>query len=532
MNLVASAEIATMDRGDGYVDFRQQVQQTIAALIGPLFTTTTTGLWEAFLTCIPPAARQHYTCHACRRFIERYGGLVTLDTQGNMQSAVWPEQVPAFFQPAVDAMLSRILHSKVTGVFVSSQAVWGEPETGPWTHLSGATIPAALVYPQHRAQTAAQVAAEKTADFGMLCRALEEFPPAAITQALRVLRSDALYRGEKVLGVAEWLEQLHRDLEGLRGKARSHVLWRAVATAPAGFCHVRSTMIGTLLEDIGAGLPFEDIRRRFADKMHPLQYRRPTAPPSADNIAQAEKLVEQLGIAKALERRFARLGDVQALWLPVAPQQENRAAGQGVFAHLRPKETRASVPVVEVPARVMTWEKWRTDVLPQAQTLELWVPSHHLPYTALVTAAHADAPNLLQWDNPVSWYVYHHGSRPEDWNLTPQSWATVTALVLHPALWGTPIRERHDAKTVTVLLQGAKDMRYVKGGQTGGGFFPETLKADYHAIRSTLEAYAKQAVIQGAAEAEACGLALRKSGTWDALLRVNGTDTYRLNRWE
>lgn len=53
-------------------------------------------------------------------------------------------------------------------------------------------------------------------------------------------------------------------------------------------------MIGTLLDDIASGMSFDSVSRRFAEKMHPLQYQRPQAAPSAGNIAQAEKIVEKL----------------------------------------------------------------------------------------------------------------------------------------------------------------------------------------------------------------------------------------------
>ena len=36
------------------------------------------------------AVRQHHNCQACRRFVQRYGGLVTVKPDGRVCSAVWP----------------------------------------------------------------------------------------------------------------------------------------------------------------------------------------------------------------------------------------------------------------------------------------------------------------------------------------------------------------------------------------------------------------------------------------------------------
>jgi hypothetical protein len=200
---------------------------------------------------------------------------------------------------------------------------------------------------------------------------LNEFPLPVVEQAVNILQAEALYRSEKCLGVAQWLKDLHENRNATRNNAiKANITWLAVATAPAGFCHPRSSMIGTLLEDIAAGLPFEMIRRRFAMKMDPLAYQRPQAPPSAGNIAQAEKVVARLKAAGSLKRRFATLSDVQAIWTPEPVREKAPDSGGGVFAHLKPGSP-ATTPVIEVPPQTMTWVKFRDTVIPDA------VPRHH-----------------------------------------------------------------------------------------------------------------------------------------------------------
>ena len=88
------------------------------------------------------------------------------------------------------------------------------------------------------------------------------------------------------------------------------------------------------------------------------------------------------------------------------------------------------------------------------------------------------------------------------------------------------------ATTVFFILSGAYDVRYT----SGAGFFPETLRSEYHGIRATIEAYARTAVIAGKDEATACGIGLSKgSGEWNHLFRVTSKGaavTYRLDRWD
>jgi len=300
-----------------------------------------------------------------------------------------------------------------------------------------------------------------------------------------VLKSDALYRSEKVLGVAEWFKALHESVSATKNtKIKNNLIWRAVATAPVGFAHVRSSMIGTLLDDIVAGLPFDAISRRFAEKMHPLQYQRPQAAPTVGNIAQAEKLVEKLGIAASLRRRFARLDEVQALWRPKQPV--HHANSNGVFGHLKPKGTTTPQPL-QVSAQTITWVKFQRDVLPTAESLELWVPSGNANYTALCTAVDPDAPPILQWDaetnrNPVSWYVYYGGSTPSRWGLTANTYCKIDAVCLQPNMWTSQFT--HQGQGVVFILDGAKD-----SSNQSLALFPEILKAELREVRSVIEAH-------------------------------------------
>ncbi len=77
-------------------------------------------------------------------------------------------------------------------------------------------------------------------------------------------------------------------------------------------------MIGTLLEDLTAGLPFAQIKAKFDAKMDALNYQRPAAAPAAGNIARAEKIIAKLKTEGSLDRRFARLDEIQKLWVPAS----------------------------------------------------------------------------------------------------------------------------------------------------------------------------------------------------------------------
>ena len=515
---------------DGYEDFLVSIRQAFSvASRGPLFTTNTADLWEAFLGNIPERARQHYNCHACRHFIERFGGLVRISADGAKTPAMWGDS-PEFFTPAVNAIKNLIAKSKVSGMFVSSLPVYGEPVTGEWHHM--AVTPMVLSVWQSRVQTAGQRAAEKSEDFKTLISGLLEYPIEAVTQAVKLLKSEQLYRSEKVLGVAEWLFDLHTRRNATKNtSARENITWLAVATAPAGFCHIKSSMIGTLLDDIVAGMDFDEVSRRFASKMHPLQYQRPQAAPSAGNISQAEKIVQQLNASGALGRRFARLDELQTIWKPVEAQSEPSA--DGVFTHLKPKGVKPEVKEVSGNPVIMTWEKFSKTVLPDALSIEFYA-NRRGDYAAITTAANGDAPPILQWDtaenrNPFAWYFKHGTHLPSAWNLT-EGWRKVTGICLSPTMWYGEFGNHQ--KAVHFIVDGCKDTTY-RG--SGNAIFPETLKAEFHGVRATIEAYSRSAELNGYDSASACGIRCGAGQTWNLPIRVTsklGVTAYRLDRWD
>ncbi|TXH68491.1 MAG: hypothetical protein E6Q83_13795 [Thiothrix sp.] len=522
-----------------YPDFLHAIQTTFKnSSKDGLFTTDAPELWHLFLKHLPEEVRQEYTCSACRHFVNHFGSLVRIDNDGSTHSALWHKQsVPAFFQASVAAMQQAVEQASVTGVFVSSLEVYGKPHTGHWRHM--ALTPAKKMIWQSLFMNAGQYRAKKLEEFKMLSRALNEFSAATVDTAVRLLRSDKLYRSEKVLGVAEWLKDLYATLNHTPNiKLKTHQQWLAVAKAPEGFCHVRSSMIGSLLEDIELGFEYEEIRARFAEKMHPLQYQRPQTAPSAGNIQQAEKIIEQLKAKKALERRYARLDELKLFWQPkakpLAKNSKTLGTNTGVFADLVAKQSTAS-QALELPTETMTWEKFQRKVLPNALKIELLIKNkQRLELCALTTAVHADAPPILQWDhleqrNPFSVYLYHGGSEPSHWGLKT-GFVEVTGLCKNPPHWYKDLSHHH--KGMIFILSKARDL----ARQTAGlALFPETLKSEFHPIRKTIEAFSKQGKLQGFEESSACGLFMNSNGALNHRLRVTtelGAQEYLLDRWD
>jgi len=506
---------------------RIQVRFDELAKLYPLFTTNAKDLFKKYVTAFPTHEdSQYHNCNACKDFIRVYGGLVFINEDG--------ELIPAFFNPfetpsvhygkALQMMKEEILDSTVNGVFYSSELEWGKAITGEWTHFA---VRPNNVYKSTDGCTASQAMAEKKEDFKNVHTAILQFKLESIREVVHVLQSETLYRSEKLIGAAEWLLKvatLKRTMKS--GRAFRHRLWLEVAKAPAGFCHPKSSMFGTFLEDLEAGHSYQIVKSRFDAKMKPDVYQRPQAAPAAQTISKAEKLVADMGIESAFKRRFATVEDLQLIWEPM-PAAINKKMGGGLFSHLKSKEDAEKIDVtkLDIPSVVMTWVRFRDTVLPKAREITVNLPGVG-NFGAFVTAADPTAPLIFQWDNPVSWYVYMNGSSPKHWNL-PGRTARVTGLTYQPSMWGEkPLT--HHGESVFFLLEGAKDNR-----AKGLALFPEILKSKLHGVRSVVEAFSKAGTIEEV-EKPACGLRFDRNGvrTIVTVESEMGLNTYTLDRWE
>jgi hypothetical protein len=522
MQFTDSADRGTYvhDRGDGYPEFREQIARRTKTAEWPLFTTDTQPeeLQRLFLDGLP-YGRHYYNCRACLKFLGRYGGLVNIDDEGTAHPLLWDTLPSPYFVGAVKDLWKYVIKARVTGVFVAKEKVWGTPETPPWTHLYG-EVSERFRY-DTRPGEADKRMAQYREDFRILCEAIAENTPGTFRTLVRVLGHEEVYRGEKFINHAQWLLDL---LEG-NATNRRNKWWKAVATAPAGWCHVKSSVLGTVLEDIQNGLSFNVIAKRFKQKMHPLRYQRPQVVKEG-NIDEAEKLIASLGLQKALERRFAIAQDLRPFWSERGPTKTVGAAPDRLFDSLRVRA--AKKRTLGLPQQTMTWVKFYGNVLPQALGLELEILQENRAYFGFVAPVYKDAPPLLQWPNGISWYLYDRGSRPGDWNLHV-GWARVPGLTGHPAYWGDQVHPGKDGM-LFLLLEGAKDLRYPG---KGGLFFPSMLRNDLRPIRSTLEAYSKSHGIGTLRYGPpSAGLMVEAGNFQPFTLRVNGQDTYKIDRWD
>lgn len=524
---------------NGFDEYVARMVHRVQRTPGPWFFTgiPTRSLFSTYLDTLSRWDRQYHDCHACESFINHYGHLVTINPNGSLSSLLWQdEDQPGYYSEAIKALRKTVEAWRIEGVFYTDAKVLGTAITGEWTHFYAK--PHASVINTSPLQTAFQKAAEKNADYTNMSMALKRFTLDHIRAATHLLSTNSLYRSEKVLGMAEWLLEVAEAQKVSAPRAARHLLWKAVAEAPPGYCHPSSSMLGSLLDDIAMGMGTVEAKRRFDAKMNPLQYQRPQAAPKAGNVERAEVIVKKMGLEASLKRRYARLDEVETIWRPREAKKKEKSR-VGVFSSVSPvqsKRAKSGLLDLPSPSTPITWEKFARTVLPWALEIHYPVPREAGEYVAITTAVDPDAPPILQWDipenrNPFAWYVYYGGSYPIQWNLRAGSEVKVVAISFQPSMWGDNDLP-HQGKSVFFLLEGCVEQRR----DVPMCLFPEILKAELREARSTIEAYSNKNYLAKEEGPVACGVRLVANQSINPItLRVRtelGESRYKLDRWD
>lgn len=535
-------EVVKHEHEGEYDAFIQRISNRFNGLSGPVFETDAKDLYAIYLASFSESNgdRQYHTCKCCQNFIERFGHLAIVGADGTLISAIWDAaDAPSNYLAANSAMARAVRRAKITMPFLSSESLYGTPisgerkdGSGQWRHFAVEPV-AARIYKPSALKNAFQAASEKREEFGTVMHALADYSKETVATALNLLKNDQLGNSAAAVAQAQFLADLHAI--NLTGDLRRNLVFAAVAAAPSGFCHPRSGMIATLLDDIAAGKSFDSVQAAWNAKMHPLAYQRPQAAPTAGAIKAAEEAFEKMGAASALKRRYALLDDVlEKLWAPkpaAAP-----AAGGGIFASVKAKGDDTAPVTMLAPAVVMTWAKFARNVLPTADKIEAYAETTRQAYTALTTQVDPEALPLLQWDsaerrNPVALYVYNGGSSSPSWNLESRKFHKVNAITLRPSMWFDG-EFSHQPQGAILILDGCHDTR---GSGMGSALFPSTIRSEFHGVRAVVEAYSNANDLEGREQATACGLLIGAENTGKPLLRVTSAGQmteYRIDRWD
>jgi hypothetical protein len=376
-------------------------------------------MWDTYLSSFPEGTnelfrvRTEHDCSCCKRFIRAVGNVVGI--RNGQVVSVWDVSLPSEpgYQAVADALSKLVKSYPIKNTFLHFENKAGEDknfedlidEKGgnsriQWNHFFGniksqfvadkASIPTKLASPREQ--------------HDMLIQALKEFDDSSVETVLELISQNSLYRGEEKKWVVKEFQAVKKTTKGMDAETLNLYVWDKVASGqiPQQVARIRGDVIGTLIGDLSEGFDLEDAVRSFEVKMAGPNYRRPKALVTQKDIERAKVKLEELGLTSALDRRYAKLTDID-INDQLFVNREARAVMTGsVFDDL----------AANAPVKFKTFDKVQeiavdrfiNDVLPKIQSMEILFEDRLKPrLVSLVAPVDATAGNLFKWDNRISW---------------------------------------------------------------------------------------------------------------------------------
>jgi hypothetical protein len=377
-----------------------------------LFSTDADGaaLWDCYLASFPVGfdpiykTRTTHDCSCCRHFIKAVGAVVNV-VDGKLVT-LWDFKIDGPYQQVADAMAAYVRARAVDNVFLHSERLIGSANSRQlledrsvktWDHYYVNLPPSAVV----RKDQIGTQSGEFRTTHDMMLRALSEIAPDAVETTLDLIAQNSLYRGEEHKHAVVEFRKLHARFAKLTGDgARDLFVWETMESVHAAVARIRNSVIGTLLVDLSEGKDLEGAVKMFESNVAPMNYKRPTALVTKAMVAKAQEQVNELGLATALERRYATLDDITVNNILFADRAVKKA--MNVFDEI------AAGSAVDVKKLGKVEEIQIADfiskVLPSAQTVEVLFENRHAGnMVSLVAPVDPTAKQLFKWPNLFSW---------------------------------------------------------------------------------------------------------------------------------
>lgn len=460
------------------------------------------SLFDHYLGLFPEDIRQQYRCKTCERWLNKYGQYVTVD-DGVVKSMAFDIDIPAEGEPHsnayafVQALNKVIGKCPIAGVVVDNEKNYALKHSGKFNHFEGEIQcdNASLIFTYDDEQRMGKEAQARE-NVRIVKAYINRWGESAVNKAAALFEHGELKHHTKFKRSFEQWHRLNKAWNATKNNnIKNNLIWEAVDFNNMDLVHFGNTVVGGLLDNLTVSSEAYAIKT-FRTQTEGVNYQRATEKPNEQQLEAAKKLVVEMGIESAFQRRFATLDDIQ-YWFWKAPDAVEAAAEKtSIFDGMKTQEgtTQKAETKTVIDGGAITFMAFANEVLPKVKRLGIRFPNANfapLNLTQYVAATDPESKPILRWDNEekrntVSTYVYNTGSRLGQWTEESVSQEFVVAgITVNPNIWDNVLM-KYDipVEGVTLLINGLKDR-----GNQSVALFAETLRHELRDIRRVVEEY-------------------------------------------
>ena len=403
-----------------FVQFKGIMQRNFAEMVANADTLFEVEVdkdefWNLYLDSFPAGTnevfreRREFDCSCCRHFVKSFGNVVVI--KDNKVRTMWEFTTgDKVYQPVINALDAYLKARAVNNMHVAKESFAGTDanyeladggKSIRWDHFY-LSIPSKFVDRSRR--SIGEIQGEFRDVRNVFYRSLSEITEEAVETVLELITSNTLYRGAEWNAVLTKFLQYKRTFDGLTPEEKNNFAWENAKAAGVAIGKIRNHSIGTLLVDISNDVDLDTAVRKYEAMVAPANYKRPKAIFTKKMLEDAQKTITELGYMESLPRRFATLDDITVNNILFS----NRDAAKrivdaaDVFGAMMVEATDSPKKFSRV--QEISIEKFISDVLPTAKSIEAYLENRHAPnMVSLIAPKNADAQTMFKWNNGISW---------------------------------------------------------------------------------------------------------------------------------
>ena len=346
--------------------------------------------------------RREYDCNCCKNYIRKIGHIVALAPTGYM--TIWDNvNTGTYYDVVAKAMAAYLQDKSVVTRFYTSEKTAGfvpnKDNTSDiiWTHFYR-EIPGKLVKSEDRI---GPLLNGQNGSFDSLKRSMETFTIDAMETVLELITQNSIYRGSEFKNIVQQALECKKQYDATEGDYNKLIfLWNTVESLDMA-CRFRSTVIGTLIEDLSLEVELNKAVASFESKVAPTNYKRSSSVVTPRMVKDAQEKITQLGYLDSLHRRHATMDDIPASALLHVSQAEKAL---NVFDDITSEAKAKFKPKDFDKVEKVTLEKFIQEILPTVNSLELFMENRFQKnIVSIIAPIDSSAPNMFKWAHPISW---------------------------------------------------------------------------------------------------------------------------------
>jgi hypothetical protein len=433
-----------------FKDFNQRIKNQFVKMCktGKLFRADVSGseIWDLYLSSFEdekvfrdPESSYH-NCNCCKNFIRRYGNIVSIDSEGNIETLFSDignfKDLQEYDSPS-KAIDSRLKSSNIKDVFFETYKTLNEGLNYESCNEDQDFFKLGIEsnhkkYTQEEVEKFGVVNTEKVYEFNHFCidlpkqfvdfsgRSIEEITAhyrdkySVFKRAMEEISLDTLNLVRDLINQGSLLDgtsHLHSVEEFIKiwessvplGTNKERWFWQKSYELEERTAKFKNTLIGVLCSELSEGMELNKACENWNKRVDPVNYHKATAPITQRQIKEAKKFVQDNGYESSFDRRLATIDDIKSSEILHLNSGNGEIKEISVFDNVKATSTQHKRSTFDKVEEISI-EKFMKDILPNCSSVEAFVENRMEGNFVTITKASDDnSKPIFKWDNNYSW---------------------------------------------------------------------------------------------------------------------------------